>query len=323
MKSIKSIRSIRSIKSMKSCVSSVVFASMMLMAACAGSVETTSPAEPLLRFFPEDTDGVVFINFGDLRDQAFIGSFVEQNAGVDTPEELNKFEAATGFDFERDVRQLIAGSAGEGRALIVVDAVYDLDRVVDYLTSEGMGWGDYQGIPLFRPDAEEETRVAFLGDVALIGREPEVRSAIDRFEGSSPSALDNPQLLADVEEVADGGYQIWATGRIDPGLIPDQVAGGGAMELLSALEHGTYQMRFDDAITARAIAEFSSPDQARTAASLLEGLRGMAMIQGAATDFADLLSGILIENNESRVELQLQVDTAVLERLAESGALSR
>jgi hypothetical protein len=308
--------------SIKSSLSTAVFVSVMLLAACAGSTETTSPAQSLLRFFPEDTSGVVFINFGDLRDQAFIGSLVEQNAGIETPEELSEFEAATGFDFERDVRQLMAGSAGEGRSLIVVDAMYDLDRVVDYLTGEGMRSGDYQGTPLFRPDAEEEARVAFLGDVAVIGGEAEVRSAIDRLAGSSPSALDNAQLLADVEEVGQGGYQVWATGRIDPEMIPDQ-AGGGAMELLSALERGTYQMRFDDAITARAIAEFSSPDQARTAASLLEGLRGMAMIQGAATEFGDLLSEILIANNESRVEIQLNVDTAVLERLAESGALSR
>lgn len=311
---------------MRSLTSAIAFSLVVLMAACAGSLETTSPAESLLRFFPSDTSGVVFINFGELRDQAFIGRFVEQNAGVDTSEELDEFEAATGFDFERDVRQLMGGSAGEGRGLVVIDAVYDVDRVEDYLTDQGMRSGDYQGTALFRPNtenAEEDARVAFLPDVALIGRESEVRGAIDRFEGSAPSALANPQLLADVEEVEDGGYQIWATGRLDPELIPAQAAGGGAMELLSALQRGTYQMRFDDAITARAIAEFSSPDQAQTAASLLEGLRGMAMIQGAATEFADLLSGILIQNNDSRVEVQLQVDTAVLENLAESGALSR
>jgi hypothetical protein len=313
-------------------LASIILAAGMLAAGCAGSMDTLSPARSLLRLLPEDTSGVVFVNFSDLSSHAFVGDFVKENAGVQTPDELEEFSAATGFVFERDVRQLMAGSAPGVRSLVVVDAVYDLDRVVDYLTSEGMASDEYQGAPIFRPNvpnapnvssaAQEEARIALLGDLAVFGRDQEVRNAIDRFEGMLPSALDNPQLLADIEEVEDG-YQVWATGRIEPGLIPDRVGTGGPMELISALQRGTYQMRFDDAITARAIGEFATAEQALTAASLLEGLRGMAMIQGAATEFTELLSGILIQSNDRQLEVQLQVDTAVLESLAESGALAR
>jgi hypothetical protein len=216
----------------------------------------------------------------------------------------------------------MGGSFGEGRALIVASAAYDRERVVSYLTGEGMIEGEEGLTPLFRPDRAREGVVAFIDEVALVGSEPEVRGAIGRAQGGLASALENDRLLEDIRSIEDG-YQVWATGRVDPGLLPSDLGAGGPMDLLRSLERGTYQMRIDQTISARAIGEFTSPGQARTAASLLEGLRGMAMIQSLPGDLAQLLSGILIASSDRRVEIQLDIDTAVLERLAASGALSR
>jgi hypothetical protein len=301
---------------------SLALAGAVFLAACSGSPDSVDAGESLLRFFPPQTSAVAFVDFGGLEDHAFVGSFIEEHAGVQTPDELADFQAGTGFDFERDVRQVMAGSAGEGGGLIVVNAVYDRERVIRYVTDEGMAYADHGGTGLFLPDASTDTVFAFVDDVVLIGTEPHVRGAIDRAGGGVPSALDNARLLEDIAEIEDG-YQIWATGSIDTGLIPEEAGESGITLVLASLERGTYQMRFDETITARAIGEFTSADQARTAASLLEGLRGMAMIQGVAGEFYDLLSGILIATNDTQVEIQLQLERAVLERLAESGALSR
>jgi len=320
---------------MKSRLHIVALALVTLLAACSGSTDTTDGQESMLRYFPEETSGVVFVDLGALRDHTFVGKFIEDRAGVQSPDELDRLEAATGFDFENDVRQIMAGSMGGGRGLVVVNADFDLPRVVAYLRGEGMAYGEHNGTELFRPEAASGDTgenpgtseapmggvVAFLDDVVLIGSEPEVRGAIDRSEGNGTTALDNARLVADILEIEDG-YQVWATGRIDTRLLPQGVA-GGPMELLGALERGTYQMRIDDAITARAVGQFTSEEQARTVTSLLEGLRGMALLQEMTTEFRDVLSGILIANEGSRVELQLQVDTALLDELAESGQLSR
>jgi hypothetical protein len=294
----------------------------MVLLACSDSSDSAADYEGLLRYFPPDTSGVVFVDLGALRDNAFIGGMIGDSADVRDSSVLDAFESGTGFDFDRDVRQVMGGSFGEGRALIVASAAYDRERVVSYLTGEGMIEGEEGLTPLFRPDRAREGVVAFIDEVALVGSEPEVRGAIGRAQGGLASALDNDRLLEDIRSIEDG-YQVWATGRVDPGLLPSDLGAGGPMDLLRSLERGTYQMRIDQTISARAIGEFTSPGQARTAASLLEGLRGMAMIQSLPGDLAQLLSGILIASSDRRVEIQLDIDTAVLERLAASGALSR
>ena len=306
---------------MKSAMRTLAFVAAGLLAGCSGSPDAADSAESLLRFLPEDTSGVAFADVAGLRENPFAGNLLEERAGAESPERYREFVEATGFDLTNDLRQVMVGSAGEGRGLIVVGAVYDRDRVSGYLTGEGMAYGDHEGTTLFRVNPDEERILAFVDDVALLGPESEVRNAIDRAGKSLPSALDNGQLLEDIAAIADG-YQLWATGRVDSVLISDAIEAPGPADLLRSIETGTWQMRVDDMVTARAVAEFTSSDQAMTAASLLEGLRGIAMLQGRAGEYGELLSGIRIANNESRVEVHLQVDTAVLERLAESGALS-
>jgi hypothetical protein len=311
---------------MRSYAFPLLVVSMILLTACSGEPDVPATDEGmLLRYFPPETNGVVFIDFAGLREHPFMGAFVEEHAGAQAGDEVDEFQTATGFDFGNDVRQVMAGSAGDGRVLIVVSADYDPDRVADYFVGEGLQVGEHGGTALFRPGEsgpDDEAVLALLGAVVLVGVEAEVRDAIDRAGGSGSSALENAELLRDIAEVGEG-YQIWATGRVDTTLIPGDPGEGGPANLLRGLERGSYPMRVDDTITARAIAEFASAEQAGTAASLLEGLRGMAMLQGVEGEFAQLLNGIMIASNDDRIEVQIQIDTALLEQLAESGALSR
>ena len=299
----------------------IVCAAVLVMTGCS-SADLPATDETLLRFLPEDTSGIVFVDLSGLRENPFAQDFIDEHVGVQVPEALDDFTASTGFDPNSSLRQIMAASAGDSESLMVVSAVYDRARVSEYLTEEGMTFGSHEGVGLFRPDPAREALVAFVDDVILVGSESQVRGAIDRSSGTLRSALNNPRLLEDIRTIGEG-YQVWATGRIDPNLIPEELTGMGPVELIRSIERGTYQMRVDEMVTARAIGEFTDPGQASTVASLLEGLKGIAMLQGASGDFSELLSAILISNEESVLEIELQIETALLERLAESGALTR
>lgn len=298
----------------------LVLTAIMSLTACSSS-DLPQANNSLLRFLSEEPAGVVFVDFGELRQNPFVQGFMEEYVGIQLPERLEDFTASTGFDPKSSLKQLMGTSVPDGNeTLMAVSATFDRARVTQYMTDAGLAFGEDDDVPLFRPDPQRDTIVAFLDGVVLVGGESQVRDALERSRGNLPSALDNAQLLADINAISDG-YQVWATGRLDSGGMADQLS--GPLQLIRSIDHGTYQMRIDELVTARAVGHFSDPAEAETVAGLLQGLRGVAMLQGVSNGFGELLSGILISKEESSVEVRLQVETAVLERLAKSGALSR
>jgi len=103
-------------------------------------------------------------------------------------EALLRFQAATGFELQRDLREVLVASAtagpfGDGSdALVLARGTFAPDKVLALATVMGAKVADYRGVAMITPPQQRDARVfAFLdGSTIAIGNELAIRGAIDR-----------------------------------------------------------------------------------------------------------------------------------------------
>ena len=78
---------------------------------------------------------------------------------------------------------------------------------------------------------------------------------------------------------------------------------GPVAEILKSLQHGTYQMRVDRDVHARATGNFADADSAKNLADMARGLIALAKVQAAKQqpDLVHVLDGIQISSSGSSV----------------------
>src|SRR5438128_7239182 len=120
--------------------------------------------------------------------------------------------------------------------------------------------------------------VTFLDNVIVVGNGDSVKKALDQMSlpGSQPLRTD----LMDAIHTIEAGSQVWAVGDFS---IPDLPAGlrgpGPAIELMKSLRGGTYQMRIDQDVHARATGNFADAESAKNLTDLARGLIAVAKLQ--------------------------------------------
>jgi hypothetical protein len=244
------------------------------------------------------------------------------------PRGLGEFAQATGFEPQRDVDSVTAARTGEHAGVVLVRARYDKFKVEQYvkdkagqITSE-----TYLGRVIYTEDAPSEHAggVAFIDNVIIAGSIPSVKQVIDRMAAPSRSVVDNAELMKQVRTI-EAGNQVWAAGRFDPAMfgLP-----GGAPEKLGevalALNAGTYQMRIDQDVHAKATGSFNSPEMAKAASDTLRGLLAMGKLQFAQeATLTRLLEGTSVEFSGQTLMVSFNASGDVIRQLQEMRAAPR
>jgi hypothetical protein len=279
------------------------------------------PREALLAFFLSDLGGIIFADVSRLRDVEFARSFIRSSAGVQVPDPIEEFAEATGVDPVQSVEQVVIGRSGPSGYLAAAQISIDPGVVKEYFVDQGTPSETYAGWALFQPDPADDWTIALDDRVALVGPEQTVRDALDRTDG--PTVLDNAELMAAIRAI-DPANQVWALGSFAESLVPEGVAPPMAADLIKALERINYQMRVDPGVTARLAGDFSTLETARRAGDLLRGFVAFGKMGSAEQpDMMALLNGLRVETLENSVEIHFSVSEELLDRVADSGLLSR
>ncbi len=289
-----------------------------VVASFPGTVEAVNPDEALLRLFPLDTEGVGFVDVAQLRDNSLINELVIDRVLRDKPRAIDEFEEQTGLDLESDIQQVMVGRTGEKEFLIAARANYEDFRVEQYFKDKGVDFDTYAGRTMYLLDGDDDGAVSFVDGLVLVGNRNSIQEALDRLNAPSTTAMASQDLLASINSI-DEGSQVWAVGAFEDFLLPDGIAPAMTTDLFDALEDGTYQMRIDSIVTARAIGDFTTPEVAQRTTDLLRGLVALGKMQAyERQEFIELLDGVQIETVDTAVHIDFSADGELLRRIHEA-----
>ncbi|HYR92073.1 MAG TPA: hypothetical protein VE422_48955 [Terriglobia bacterium] len=290
-----------------------------IIAAIVGVIATTTipaatitPDQAILKFFPQETEGVAFIDVAGLRNSPLAKDYLDGKFAR-LPRGAQEFEEATGFSVQRDLDRVTVGRLGEREILAVVEGTFDPVKFEQFAGEKGAQSETYRGRAIYRHD---HGAVAFVDNVVLAGSYDAVKKSIDQV--SLPGSPTLRSDLLDSIKTIDAGNQVWAVGDFYPEQLPPQVARTPAANLIREFKGGTYQMRVDQDIHARAIGNFSSAEHARSAADLARGAIALAKLQASRMPdqtFVQALDGIQIANSGASLTVNIDASGEVLKKL--------
>ncbi len=283
-----------------------------IVAAISVPAQTVTPDEATLKLFPPETQGIGFVDVAGLRNAPLFQDLILKNLPQQFPRELNEFVNATGFDLQRDVERVTAGRIGQKEMLLLVQARYDKFKVEQFVKDKAenhIGTEVYLGRVIYTPGSNNADRhpdggISFIDNFIVAGNLNAVKQAIDRMAAPAPSVVQNTELMNEIRTI-EAGNQIWAVGKLEIGPI-----GGGRGpaeklgQLAGQLKGGTYQMRIDQDVHAKASGTFGSAEMAKATSDMLRGLVAMAKLQVSSEEkLLHLLDGVSVENSAERLTL--------------------
>jgi hypothetical protein len=265
---------------------------------------TITPDESVLKYFPPETKGVAFIDVASLRSAPLVQSALNLGQLQSLPPGINDFMESTGFDVRRDLDRLTIGTIGERDRLIVAEAHYDRFKAERYVKDRGAETETYLGREIYR---NGDGAFTFLDNVILAGTQGSVKQGLDRI--TYPGGVQISSDLLDGIRTIEAGNQIWAVGKsIELQLPAGALSQTPAAGIFQSLRRGTYQMRIDQDIHARAIADFTDANAATNLADMARGLIAVAKLQVAKQqpDLVHVLDGIQVSSSGSTVTAQVE-----------------
>jgi hypothetical protein len=276
-------------------------------------VATITPDEAILKYFPEETDGLAFIDAAALRGAPLVQDVMFKGDLKKLPADIGGFADATGFDPRRDLDRVTIGKIGQRDRLIVAKAHFDKFKAEQFLKDSGKQDETYLGRVIYH---DHDGAIAFLDNVVLLGTDNSVKKAIDQI--TYPGSVHvRSELLDDIRTI-EAGNQVWAVGDFSIPAIPDLPPQAGPLAgIMKSLRRGTYQMRIDRDIHARAKAEFTDTDSARNLGDMARGFIAVAKLQIAKEnpDFLQVLDGIQFSNSGSSLTVRVDESGDVLKTL--------
>jgi len=278
---------------------------------------TITPDESTLKYFPPETEGIAFADIAALRNAALVQDVLNKGEFRSLSPAISEFVEQTGFDIRRDLDRVTIGKISAQERLVVATARYDHFKTEQFLREKGKEPEVYLGQSVYRDDARA---VTFLDNVVLFGTANAVKTAINRM--TYPGSMQIGNDLLEAIRTIESGNQVWAVGSFSQEDLPTGGVreSGPVAEILKSLQHGTYQMRVDRDVHARATGNFADADSAKNLADMARGLIALAKLQVAKQqpDLVHLLDGIQVTSNGSSVVAQIDEPGDLLMKLRNS-----
>jgi len=202
---------------------------------------------------------------------------------------MKRFEVATGFELQRDLREILVASSTTGNlsdgsdALVLASGAFAPDKVLALATVIGAKVSDYRGVPMITPPQQRDSRAqqrddrvfAFLdASTIAIGSEPLIHGVIDRHATMAVFAGPLFQKALDASATHDAWF---ATVTPLTDLIPAGSTGGfDPTTLLQSVIESWVGVHFDtNGLTLSAEALTHSATEAQGLAGMLKLMSGM------------------------------------------------
>ena len=283
---------------------------------------TITPDQAIFKLFPAETQGIAFIDVAALRSAALVKDILDFYRPT-IEGQLPEFMVATGLVPQRDVDRVTVGRITPRETLAVIEARYDRFKAEQFLKDKGMEAQAYLGHTMFSVDVQRGQTydigaVTFLDNLIIAGQVEALKKALDQISlpGSQPLGSDLTNAIRTIE----AGSQVWAVGDFSVGELPAGLPGPApAVELLKSLRGGTYQMRVDQDVHARATGNFENADSAKTLADMARGLIAVAKLQVAKQEpdmlLLHLLDGVQVTDSGTSVVVNIDEPGDLLKKL--------
>lgn len=273
------------------------------------------PDEAILKLLPPETEAVAFIDVAALRASPLVQDAIMNNDAA-LQRELGEFMSATGFDPRRDLDKVTIAKIGPRGMLAIGRAQYDRVKVEQFIKEKGgsqVSSEAYMGRTIY---TQRDNAFSFIDNLVILGDRNAVRKAIDQMSlpGSMPLRAD----LMDSIRTIEAGNQVWAVGDMSIKDVPANLRGPApAAEIMKSLKSGTYQMRVDQDLHAKAVGNFEDPEAARSLSELARGFIAIFKIQAAKDqpDFVRMLDGIQVNHSGTSVVVNIDQPGDLLKKL--------
>lgn len=275
---------------------------------------TVSVDDSALKFLPAETQGVAFIDVAALRDAPLAADILKQFPPTIESHGLGEFMAATGFDPQRDLDKVTVAKIGNRDPLVIAQGRIDKFKFEQFFREKGREPEAYLGQTLYH---DGDGAFAVFDNVVLMGHLEAVKKAIDQMQlpGSLPLRSDLTAAMQTIE----AGNQVWAVGDFSAGDLKSAGIRGPApaLEMLKSLQGGTYQMRIDTDVHARATGNFADAESAKNLGDLARGALAVAKLQVAKQqpDVLHVLDGIQISSSGTTLTVRIEESGDLLKKL--------
>jgi hypothetical protein len=288
------------------------------------AVKASIPGLPdSVAYLPPDSQAVFGINV-----QKFIASPVyarlEQKHGQEIGSDLAEFIAKTGVDPRKDVHYIIASGRSlegkKGTGVVIAEGTFNLATIAAFInTQPGAIKLEYDGVTVYMiPEKDGSTiekGVALISDKEIaLGELASLKAVLDIRQNRTPSVLDNPTLGPLIKGL-NPDEMFWFAG--DPTNVlakapANTPLGGNISSIMNVF--GTLNLTTEVAgkITVTAKDEVSAGKLADVAKGLL-ALASLASDQNP--QLAELLKGILIQQDKTQIVLKLNFPFELLDKL--------
>jgi hypothetical protein len=266
---------------------------------------TVSIDDAIFKFLPTETQGIVFIDVAALRNASLVRDALKDQK-LTSPRGWDDFVQATGMVPERDIDKVTIGKLDAQDGLVIIQGRIDKFKIEQYVKDRGKQSQTYLGQSIYRDDGDGA--FVLLDNVVLVGKVNAVKKAIDQMQlpGSAPLRRD---LIAAMQTI-EAGNQVWGVGDFSVNDLGTLGVRGPApaVEMLKSLKSGTYQMRVDTGLHARAIGNFADAESAKNIVDLARGALAVAKLQVAKDqpDIVQLLDGIQVSNSGPTLTVRIE-----------------
>jgi hypothetical protein len=295
------------------------------------------PAQELLQYAPEGTQGVIAIDATRLPQQQLSSA---TTSGPIKPTDLQTVVAFIGWN-QQMMGTIMGGQQGSVPATAIVTHGADRGTVQQFLSQMGSSAGTTQGVDLYRVQQQDgrDAFVAIADDGALIAgsSRDSVASLVESYTGGQGAGL--PDTVASMLRPGDGAAIVAAF------AIPQQLAAMADQNPaipapLKALNGLSVSLSFPgEELDLQAVGLFRGSQQASMVSQMvsrqIENLKqqgaGMMMPggqggtgpgQGGANPLADLLDTVQVSSSGSELTVSMRASTAMLQNTVSSGMSS-
>jgi len=220
-------------------------------------------ADMLTDFFPPDTKVVFGVRVHNLAISSVAQSFKAQAQAQAAGIGWLKAFPLDGFDFLRDLDEVLLASSGKGpnpSAIVVVTGRFDVARL-----SEGAK--RYHDVPLLGGEKDTDSVVALLdGGTALIGEQTLVRAAIDQRGETKIGSKLNDRITSLRQR-----YDVWGLGEQPEGFVAP-IPEAKALESIDRFQFG---MQLVSGLELEAEIHTRSPQEAEKLSAAVDMLAAM------------------------------------------------
>ena len=280
-------------------------------------VSTTAAApvsidETSLKFLPADTIGIAVIDMNGLRSSPLAQDFLKTSNKSVYPRDLQEFSAATGLKPEQDLDKITAAKISAQEGIVIAQGRIDRFKVEQFFKDRGQRTEAYLGQSFY---VDGDRAVAVFDNLVVAGQLNALKKAIDHMQvpGSAPLRTE----LRNAIQTIEAGNQVWAVGEFSVADVQAVGVQSPSVEILKSLRNGSYQMRLDTGLHARAIGNFADAESARNLEDMANGALGLARLNvaGRQPEFAQLLDGIQVSASGNALTIRIEQSGELLEKL--------